>query len=316
MIGLHSAHCMLFTVTASCLRSLLVPDAKGKGATLKMTDLPAFTREKLGLHGVNLTTDLLQGADRARLEAIRERADKAACSCLLLVENQPLSISSTANDEYIPAMDRMKRVLEAARYLGCNSTAFKINADTSESSNKLVIERLKKIMQHAEKLDLNVLISPYPGLTIEPDKLTELIKKVGGFRIGTFPDFQLAAAQKDPDAFLRRIVPYASAVSVSTLDFKPLTGKKKKAEIGLDEQVEHAGFEFRPLIDAIESVGYDGNLAIDYRGPGDPTIGVIRTRKLLEAFFAEPVKEEFIEEDLDSAAAAEPDEDEPVRDEE
>ena len=299
---------MLLTVTASCLKSLLVADTKGKSATMKITDLPAFAREKLGLHGVNLTTDLLAGADRARLEAIRERADKAACSCLLLVEPQPLAIASTATDEFMPAVDRMKRVLEAARYLGCNSTAFKINADTSENSNKLAIERLKKIMEHAEKLDLNVLISPFPGLTLEPEKLTELIKKVGGFRIGTFPDFQLAAAQKDPGAFLRRIVPYASAVSVSTLDFKVLSSKKKKGDQPVEDQFEHAGFDFKPLIDAIESVGYDGNLAIDYRGPGDPTVGVVRSRKLLESFFADPVKEEFLEEDLESAAADEPDE--------
>lgn len=287
---------------------------------MKLADLPSFTKDKLGLSGINLTTDLLVGADRAKLEMLRERADKAACSCLLLIEQAPSMLASSATEESQPAMERVSRVLQAARFLGCNAASFRLAADNSDLSFKLAVERLKKVMEQAEKLDLNVLIAPNPGLTVEPDKLTELIKKVGGFRIGTFPDFQLAAAQKDPSLFLRRIVPYASAVSASTLDFKTVgrpAGKKKKAEPAVEEEdVEHAGFDMQPLIDAIEAVGYDGNLAIDYRGPGDPVQGVIRSRKLLESFWAIPASlEDFIEEDLDAAAAAEPDE-EPVKDEE
>jgi sugar phosphate isomerase/epimerase len=312
---------MLFTLTASCVRSLLVPDGKGKAPSIKLADLPAFTKEKLGLSGINMTTDLLVGADRAKLEMLKERADKAACSCLLLIEHAPSLLASSAQEEFQPAMERATRVLQAARFLGCNAASFRLAADNSELSFKLAVERLKKLMEQAEKLDLNVLIAPNPGLTVEPDKLTELIKKVGGFRIGTFPDFQLAAAQKDPSLFLRRIVPYASAVSASTMDFKPVgkpagKGKKKAEVLPEDEEVEHAGFDMQPLIDAIEAVGYDGNLAIDYRGPGDPVQGVLRSRKLLESFWAIPASlEDFVEEDLDAAAAAEPDE-EPLKEEE
>lgn len=312
---------MLFTLTASCVRSLLVPDGKGKTPSIKLADLPAFTKEKLGLSGINMTTDLLVGADRAKLEMLKERADKAACSCLLLIEHAPSLLASSAQEEFQPAMERASRVLQAARFLGCNAASFRLAADNSELSFKLAVERLKKLMEQAEKLDLNVLIAPNPGLTVEPDKLTELIKKVGGFRIGTFPDFQLAAAQKDPSLFLRRIVPYASAVSASTMDFKPVgksagKGKKKAEVLPEDEEVEHAGFDMQPLIDAIEAVGYDGNLAIDYRGPGDPVQGVQRSRRLLESFWALPASlEDFIEEDLDAAAAAEPDE-EPLKEEE
>ncbi|MBU6414443.1 MAG: hypothetical protein KGS45_13345 [Planctomycetes bacterium] len=288
---------------------------------MKLADLPLFTKEKLGLSGINMTTDLLVGADRAKLENLKERADKAACSCLLLIENAPSLLASNATEEFQPAMDRASRVLQAARFLGCNAASFRLAADNSELSFKLAVERLKKLMEQADKLDLNVLIAPNPGLTVEPDKLTELIKKVGGFRIGTFPDFQLAAAQKDPSLFLRRIVPYASAVSASTMDFKAVgkpagKGKKKAEAVVEDDDVEHAGFDMQPLIDAIEAVGYDGNLAIDYRGPGDPVQGVLRSRRLLESFWALPASlEDFIEEDLDAAAAAEPDE-EPIKDEE
>ena len=37
------------------------------------------------------------------------------------------------------------------------------------------------------------------------------------------------------------------------------------------------------MISAIAAVGYDGTLAIDYRGEGDGTIGVLNGRAALEA---------------------------------
>ena len=68
------ARSMILTLSARCLRSMLLPAGRSKKSQLDMLDLPRFTRETLGLSGVNLSTDLLVGADRARLESIRERA--------------------------------------------------------------------------------------------------------------------------------------------------------------------------------------------------------------------------------------------------
>ena len=71
---------MLLTLSAVSLRSML---AKGRGgrAKLELLDLPRYTREELGLHGLNLNTDLLAGQSREMLEKLRERADKAGCAC-------------------------------------------------------------------------------------------------------------------------------------------------------------------------------------------------------------------------------------------
>jgi hypothetical protein len=80
---------MLLTLTASCLKGMLLPTGRSKKPKMEMMDLPAFTRDSLGLSGFNLSTDLLVGADRAKLEAIRERTDRASCSCLLLIEPEP-----------------------------------------------------------------------------------------------------------------------------------------------------------------------------------------------------------------------------------
>ena len=44
----------------------------------------------------------------------------------------------------------------------------------------------------------------------------------------------------------------------------------------------HTPYDLAPLVEAILSVGYDGTLAIDYRGAGDAKMGIVRSRVSLE----------------------------------
>lgn len=210
---------MLLTLSATCLRSLLLPGPRQKKAKMDLADLPRFTHEELGLRGLNLSTDLLAGADRARLEFLRERADKAGCACLLLIEHNTQNFGAASEKTGAEAVARAHRVIEAAHVLGCNSIALGVQSDEKAESIQNVVNRLKKVVERAERLEINVLLAPAPGLTAAPERLTDLIKKVGGFRIGTFPDFQAAAASKDAVAYLRRLTPYAAVVSASTVKF-------------------------------------------------------------------------------------------------
>lgn len=273
---------MLLTLTASCLKPLIQTSgargrrSKGDG-TLDLADLPVYTRETLGLTGLNLSTDLLVGADRARLEGLRERADKASCACLLLIESEPQPFGAESEKKGTSATERTRRVVEAAQILGCTAAAVTVESTDDSVSLTRVATRLKPVVERAEKLDVSLLISPSKGLTSTPERLAELIKKVGGFRIGTFPDFQTASGQKDPTAYLRRLTPYASVVSASTTKFKVTPGKD-----GEPDEAVHEGYDLRILIKAVASVGYDGTLAVDYRGAGDLTMGVIYSRNALQ----------------------------------
>jgi len=213
---------MLLTLNASCLRSQLVP-AAGSAPALALSDLPQYTREVLGLGGLNLTTDLLVGADRRKLEQLRERADRAGCPCLLLIEAEPQKLSATDPATAEAVIGRMLRVIEAAQILSCTAAALRITADDSDAALQVVWPRLRKIVDRAERLELNLLVSPMKGLTAKAERVTDMIKKVGGFRIGTLPDFQFAfestGSIEGAVTFLRRITPYASVVMASTTDF-------------------------------------------------------------------------------------------------
>ncbi|MCA9297646.1 MAG: sugar phosphate isomerase/epimerase [Phycisphaerales bacterium] len=263
---------MLLTLTATSVRSLL-------GNSLSLEDLPAYTRQSLGLHGINLSTDLLRGVGATTLKEIRERADKAACACLLLIESDPLPFADEDDEIALQAVERMQKVIKAAWMLGCNAAAVRIEGEDSDLAFEYADERLKPAVETAEEFELNLLVSPTAGLTESPDRVTELIKKIGGFRVGTFPDFETASRTKDPVAYMRRLTPYASIVSASTIAFE---GGDDWDPTSVEDP-GHATYDLAPLVGAVMSVGFDGTLAIDYRGEGDGTLGVLRSRSALES---------------------------------
>lgn len=273
---------MMLTLTATSLVSMLRASKGGKPA-LTLQDLPSYVRQSLGLSGINLTTDILTGLDRAALETLRERADKAGCACILLIESEPQPL---CDDDSIgdAAEERAIRVMNAAHVLGCNAAAITASGPDNPHALEVCAERCKSIMGVGERLELNLLIAPGSGLTESPERVSDLLKKVGGFRIGTYPDFEAASKWKDPVAYLRRLTPYASVVSASTVAFADPQGGKPTDDY--DAKVVHKGYDLHPLVEAVISVGYDGTLAIDYRGKGDPTLGVLRSKTCLEEALA------------------------------
>ncbi len=252
-----------------------------------LADVPRVVREQYGLSGLNIATDLLKGADRAALAALRDAADRAGCACLVLVE-PPLPLASARGDEAERALARSTRLIEAASLLGCNSLALGVAGDTRDETFERAVDALRDVAAAAEKRELNVLIAPTRGLTEEPERVTELIKRVGGFRIGTYPDFEAASRAADPKAYLRRLAPYAWAVSASTVDFveaDAVAPGEGEDEDDLISPPEHVPYDLGQMVEAVASVGYDGTLAIDYRG-GAGTLGLEQSCEALDAALA------------------------------
>lgn len=309
---------MLFSLNVNSVRDVL----KKRGArALSVEDLPRYAQEQTGLHAMTMATDLLAGATRDTLTKIRETGDRVGCACLLLSQTEPLGFGDPRSKVGEEAVIRMIKVVEAASLLGCNSASLAITAKDDEATMDLVADRMRRVLERADRLEIMVLIRPEKGLTENPDRLTDLVKAIGGFRIGTMPDFEAAVAWGDPVHYLKRLTPYASVVNASTLGFKepqpaPEAAKpakkktvKKKPAADLDEDddptsiedavlaaieaelgalddlppPEHDGYDLAPLVGAIRSVGFDGAIAIDYRGAGDGTLGVLHSREALEA---------------------------------
>ncbi len=251
---------MLLTLSA-----ISFADADGS-MSVELTDLPRLAFDELGLQGLALQTSLLKGWDAPRLDRLRDAGDKAGCPCLALIEDTAQPLGSGEDGVAKEAHERLDRVLQVAHRLGCSSAAISVADPGDGRLTEDLANRLKLLVASAERLELNLLIAPRPGLTETPEQLTALIRKVGGFRIGAYPDFQGAVDSGDIDAYLRGLAPYASAICAQTL------GSGAKARDSL-----------RACIQSIRAVGYDASLALESRNESDPIKAIAGSRETIEA---------------------------------
>ncbi|MHC4910100.1 MAG: sugar phosphate isomerase/epimerase family protein [Planctomycetota bacterium] len=256
---------MLLTLSANSLRSLDSADGSGR---LSLLDMPAYAISQLELRGLNIPASMLAGWNLQDLDKLRDSADKAGCPCLVLVEDTPLKFGSKRAKIRSDAADRVEKLAVAANRLGCNALAMGIEAKDDDDSFELVADEIRRVMPRVERLELNVLLVPGEGLTADPARLTELIKRIGGFRIGSLPTFGHAATTGDPVEALRKLAPYAGAVHATITGF---------------EKGKHVGFDLDQCIQAIRSVGFVNTVAIEYIGDGDPVATIDQARQVLQA---------------------------------
>lgn len=243
---------MLLTLSASSFQGRLgKPDAPED-----LMRVPAFVRERVELHGLNVPTSMLSGWTEPEIDRLRDAADKAGCPCLLLVEDQAHAIGKKGAGASEASITRLARVLRVGHRLGCSGVVIKLSDKGDEETGERVAESLKALMAQAERAELNMLVMPSGPLTGPPEGLTGMIRKVGGFRIGSFPDFAVAAEQSDASEYLRALTPYAGDVLATIGDF--------------DDSGHQGGYDFDAMFETIRAVGYDGRFSLAYEGKGDP----------------------------------------------
>lgn len=261
---------MLLTLATRSFANV-VSAASGEDGQLSMLDLPAYAVNTLQLRGLNVGASMLSGWSLEDLDRLRDRADKAACPCLILIEENPLVINSDPQ-QCEAAVERIKRLAVAGNRLGCNAVSLRFEAPDNDEAFETIAQQLRTLMPAIERHELNILIAPWKGLTHDPARLTELLKRIGGFRIGSLPSFAHAAMFDDPRDVLRKLAPYAGAIH-ATVD-------------GFDNGGNHTGLDLAAGVEAIRSVGFGNTLAIEYVGEGDPTVNIEQARVILEQAMA------------------------------
>lgn len=254
---------MLLTLTLDSLRKLI--NARGKKA-MDVLDAPDFAINTLNVRGLNVGASMLSGWSLEDLDALRDRADKAGCPCLVLYDQTPLALASGQAEASI---ERIRRLAVAANRLGCNALSIRCAGKDDESVRIDTATALRQAMPAVERLELNLLIAPTDGLTHDPNNLQNLIKRVGGFRIGALPSFAHAASLGDTIGVLRKLAPYAGAIHGTIQAF--------------DRGGKHPDYDPAACIAAIGSVGFVNTVAIDYVGNGDPVKHIERARDVMQA---------------------------------
>ncbi len=254
---------MLLTLAMRSLTTLV----SGNGDRMSILEIPDFAIRELRLRGMNVSSSMLAGWSLEDLDRLRDRGDKAGCPCLVLIEDAPLRFAAP-DAGAAKAAERVRRLGVAANRLGCNAISVRCEAPDTEEAFERTATRLKRVMPSVERLELNLLIAPHKGLTEKPDRLTDLLKRIGGFRIGSLPDFGHAAASGNLVEALRKLAPYAGAVHATVQ--------------GFDKGGAHRPYDLAQCVAAIRSVGFLNTLAIDYVGHDDAVANIEKARRILQ----------------------------------
>lgn len=266
-IGPFRDRLMLLTLATRSFFSTLSTGSSNEPRTV--LDLPAFASRELKLRGLNISTSMLGGWSFEDLDVLRDLADKSACPCLVLIEDKPMILTTEKGEESESAAARMQMLATAANRLGCNALAISIQANDDPDSFDLTTQTVRNLIPTIERHELNLLLTPYQGLMSEPDRMIEVIKRIGGFRIGALPSFAHAASTSDPIETLRKLAPYAGAIHASVP--------------GFTNGDTCGGINLPACVHAIRSVGFLNTLAIDYLGEDDPVENIEKARTILQA---------------------------------
>ncbi len=257
---------LLLTLTTGSIRSLLDPKADPPRT---LHDVPSFAAADFGLRGLSVEADMLAGWSMDDLELMRTRADQAGCPCLVLIDRTPLLVADPAEEARKEAVARLSRLAQGASRLGCNSVAVEVAVPLGDDDAfAQAVSTLQTVMTAVERLELNLLLAPSSGLTATSEGLSDLVKRVGGFRIGALPTYGDPATSDDPIDQMRHLAPYAGAVHVRVEGFN-----KKGA---------HTGLDLAAGVAAAKAVGYQSNIAIDYVG-SSPTEDLPRAVEVLQS---------------------------------
>ena len=269
---------MLIALSAGSLKGLLT---RAKNP-LSLWDLPEYAREELDLRGLSLPTDMLAGRTPADLDRIRDRADRVGCPCLMLVETDPLDLAG-ADARQAAAMERLRKLATAANRIGCAFVGLKLKDIGTPAQMDRAAQGLRVALTEMDRWEVNLLLQPHGGVLEKGEPLVELVKKVGGFRIGALPSFQHAFESGRMTDTLRKLAPYAQAMLAQVR--------------GFNAKGEHVDWAFEPCIETLRAVGYGNMLALDWAGKGDGLKSLLRARDVLRealaaAESAEPEEEE------------------------
>lgn len=246
---------ILLTLSAGSLRPLL----REKDPRCKdVFAVPQFAATDLQLRGLNLPADLLAGFGIVDIDRLRDEADRAHCPVLLVSEEAPIDFTDRSA-QWEKSLDRIHRLATATHRLGCPALAVRAAAPATDEAYEATAVGVKQALKRIERFELNLLLAPHAGLTADATKLTELIKKIGGFRIGSYPSFQHAFESGELEKTLRKLAPYAPAIAASVRGF---------AKSG-----EHEGYSLEACVESVRSVGYANTLALDFVGAAEPPAG-------------------------------------------
>jgi sugar phosphate isomerase/epimerase len=234
---------------------------------LGMVDLA----HELGIGGLELVNTFFPSPQYGYLKQLRKRAEDAGVKILLIMCDAEGSMAGPEKASRLLAAKNHDKWIDIAAILGCHSIRCNTGAQEGDADAlDRCVESFSALMEYADAAGINVLIENHWGLSSEPDWLVSLMRKVNHPRFGTLPDFGNIPDHIDRYDAVRKMMPYAKAVSAKCYDFDDATGQETK-------------IDFTRMMGIVTDAGYSGYVGIEYEGEHLPEReGILACKTLLE----------------------------------
>ena len=235
-------------------------------------DLPRIAREEFGLDGLEFVNSFFDLPNYHYLRELKRRAGHHGVNLLLIMVDREGDMSHEDRQEREQAAINHRKWVDIAHYLGCHSircNAGYTRVGTVDERVARAAESFRLLVEYADQAGINVIIENHGGYSSMPEKLVSLIKQVGHPRFGTLPDFGNFPPEIDRFEAVKKLMPYAKAVSAKCYDFAP--------------DGSHPAFDMDRMVETVLATGYSGYIGIEFEGQQmSPHDGVMACKRVLE----------------------------------
>lgn len=221
--------------------------------------------------------------DTAYLREMNTRAQAEGVTQVLIMCDAEGNLGDPDAAKRKTAVENHYKWVEAAKFLGAHTIRVNgYSAGTPDEQMKLVADGMRKLVEFADPLGINVVIENHGGLSSNAKWLVQTIKLVNHPRAGTLPDFgnfRISGPGRDnPDA---KVSSYDSYVGVA--EMMPLAkGVSVKPRVW-DFNGNSSDIDLLRMMKIVVDAGYRGHAGIEYGPAGKELEGVKQLRVELEA---------------------------------
>jgi sugar phosphate isomerase/epimerase len=249
----------------------------------------------MGFHDVEILTGAAGGnpghlrtEDPAEIAAIVRYAESKGVRVACFSTYNDFAF--TPNEEWrLANIAYIKRWLALAGDCGVPNirmlTGYWVRGRSQVRLQQLVLDGIRECAPHAERAGVNMALENHSTVFLEAEDILWLIEQVGSRRLTTCPDptnWAHKMVSEEVDKAERE------HVFRSTELIAPRMTESHLKVFGITERDEIAGFgsELERLVGIYRAAGYDGVIAFEHIGAGDPLAELPRAKAILERAIA------------------------------
>jgi L-ribulose-5-phosphate 3-epimerase len=221
-------------------------------------DFPNLAKQN-GCAGVEFVNTLWAGTSVDYVSKVMDAMSAAGVAPVLIMIDDAGMLGSTNQNTRETAVQKHIKWADIAGAIGCKSIRVNIQTEVQPQSEADIAnflgcctDALTELCAYASNQKTNVLVENHGGVSSNPDVLVRLVNKVNMPNFGLLPDFGNFPKGVDKVEAVKKMLPYAKAVSFKCF-FEGPNGTE-------------TDYDIAKMFKAVEESKYKGFVGIEYEG--------------------------------------------------